>query len=1542
MSPSKPSAPDSAGWPVVPQTTNGELSHRTDSHQFSDSPIRRVVCVLGMHRSGTSVATRVLNLLGISLGPTEHLGTATPDNPKGFWEHQPILNLNIEILERLGGNWHEPPPFPPGWETTPEFADLRQKARALVAQNFASGEWGWKEPRTCLTLPFWQQVLPPLRYLICVRSPMEVAASLEKRDGFSIEKSVRLWQIYTEAAIEQTARHPRHFIFYEDMIHTHYEEVARLAKFLGRRDALEQPTVLAAIEDFIDSDFHRHQVSFLNTLDDPRVMFPAKALYVALRVGANGGKPSYGLADTSERDLVDEHVWPFFSRSSRRAQEERDEFHSCRAGLDLRISELSTEACELRSQLSDVQTQVAARDASLCKIEERSSELAADNRRLSDERAQAEAVARELRAGLDQRDAACEALTRDIADRDAEIATVLGEGVALRHRIEEDRVARHAEIETLQARLDAIATENQYLRDERVQAEALARELRAGLEQRDAACQALTRDIANRDTEIAAVESARAALAVRVEEDCVTHQTEIDNLQARLDAVATDYKRLCDERADGVVIARELRARLDERNTLVASLESRLTEVLAAREKANNQAQLVKEIESQLETRIADLSGQVGGLTTQFAQLGTRELDRDAAIVQIQEKLGARQNEIHAEVSRLSGTVDYLGMVRRVRAYVHCLLPPAARVIVISKGDPELLDFEGREGWHFPQDNCGNYAGNYPAESAEAIAHLDSLRGRGGRFLVIPRSASWWLEHYGGLARHLDTNYQRIWKNDDCQIYELARTDWSPRPDTRARDATEVRPMLAVSEVADPLAAAEPVSTPTLAAVEAGELSAPDPLSKYGQYVRLVGQLRELVPSIVAEHSTLMVISRGDEELLKMDGVTAWHFPQAQNGVYAGHHPADGQAAVSHLQSLVRSGGQYLLIPSTAFWWLDFYKEFGSYLAEHSECLWRDDRCAIFRVLDTSGAVKDVKGDAPEELRKHSATEVAIRRPEPFQPLAPIDCYDAWLQVNVWSLRRASLLRRRLSYVAARPLLSIIMPVYDPPIEYLNRAIQSIRGQIYENWELCIADDSSTNPEVVRLLVEWEGRDPRIKLTRRKQNGNISRATNSAAEMAEGEFLVLMDHDDEIELDALGEVVLSLAEHPDADIFYTDDDKIDESGRRFDPQFKPDWSPELLLSYMYMSHLLVVRRTLYWKAGAMRLGFEGSQDYDFALRATEIAGPIVHIPKILYHWRVLPGSTASSGASKPNSFPAGLRAVQEALDRRQTKGEAVHPEWAAKAACGIFSHRFPDRGPTVTILIPTKNHAKVLRACVDSLAKTTYENYEIVIIDNMSEDADTLTYLKASPFRILRIPNPGESFSYAAINNLAVRQVDSELVLFLNDDTEVIEPSWLSQMVGYLGMPGVGAVGARLLFPDGRVQHAGVIHGLYHGKAGPAFKLLPCWENGYLGYARVARNYSAVTAACMLTQRDLFLSLGGFDEEAFPVAYNDVDYSYRLIDAGRRIVYCPSAELLHHEGHSRGGVDSPEELASFLREIQTSARFLLQRESLARRRTILD
>ncbi|MEG5034786.1 glycosyltransferase [Microcoleus sp. AT3-D2] len=541
--------------------------------------------------------------------------------------------------------------------------------------------------------------------------------------------------------------------------------------------------------------------------------------------------------------------------------------------------------------------------------------------------------------------------------------------------------------------------------------------------------------------------------------------------------------------------------------------------------------------------------------------------------------------------------------------------------------------------------------------------------------------------------------------------------------------------------------------------------------------------------------------------------------------------------------------------------------------------------------------------------------------PAGFVVPQPIDRYDAWLEVNQWNDRaRDYLISRLKSCREPLPKISVVMPVYNPQIDFLESAIDSVINQVYPNWELCIADDCSTDFTVADTLKSWVQKDDRIRITFRTENGNISAATNSAAALATGDIILFLDNDDELTPDALGEVALYFATHPATDFLYSDDDKIDTKGRRFAPQFKPEWSPELLLSYMYLGHLCAVRRPIFEEIGGLRIGFEGSQDYDFALRATEISRHVAHLPLVLYHWRTAPGSTAISGAAKPASFAAGQKAIQDALNRRKINGNVAQHAWAIKENLGIFAQDFPDNGPSVTVIIPTKNQLKLLKACLDSLETTTYKNYQVAVIDNESDDPKTLEYLKELKCKVLHIKNPGGKFSFAAINNRAAEQADSEYVLFLNNDTEVINPRWLSQMVGYAQIPAVGAVGARLLYPDGRIQHAGIIHGLHHGLAGHAFKLMNSENRGYLSQAMVTRNYSAVTAACTITPRQLFLELGGFDEENFAVAYNDADYGYRLLEQGYRCVYCPDAELLHKEGTSRGFTDNPQEVAAFRRK----------------------
>ena len=563
-------------------------------------------------------------------------------------------------------------------------------------------------------------------------------------------------------------------------------------------------------------------------------------------------------------------------------------------------------------------------------------------------------------------------------------------------------------------------------------------------------------------------------------------------------------------------------------------------------------------------------------------------------------------------------------------------------------------------------------------------------------------------------------------------------------------------------------------------------------------------------------------------------------------------------------------------------------------------------------------AVRKTKAKSASILRRLGASEQVDDSTGPsYQPPAPRDLYEVWKAVNSPNPRRSARLREAVEAIERPTTFSILVPVYNPPVEFLAAAIESVLAQSFANWELILVDDASTDPRVRSHLDNHLPRDPRVHLIRRATNGNISAATNTAADKARGEFLVFLDHDDVLHPDALAHLAIHVDENPEVDLIYSDDDKLGADGVRAAPQFKPDWSPELLLSFCYTAHLSAARASLYRRVGGLRVGFEGSQDHDFWLRASELARGVGHVPQVLYHWRVLPGSTAASGHEKPESFEAGRRAVEEAFARRGVPCPVRQPDWAFAAGCGIYEPVMPDDGPSVAIVIPTKNQKELLESLLSSLEKTTYRNYRVYIIDNESDDPETLAFLAASPHRVLRIGNPNGRFNYAAIHNRAVSMLTEDLVLFLNDDVEVINPRWLSQMVGWSRLPGVGSVGAKLLYSDRRVQHAGVVHGAREGLAGHAFKLLPWWDGGSMGLARVTRNCFAVTAACMLTPRRLFTEMGGFDEERFAVAYNDADYGYRLRDAGYRNIVCAEAELFHHEGSTRGLQDNPVEEVNY-------------------------
>lgn len=496
---------------------------------------------------------------------------------------------------------------------------------------------------------------------------------------------------------------------------------------------------------------------------------------------------------------------------------------------------------------------------------------------------------------------------------------------------------------------------------------------------------------------------------------------------------------------------------------------------------------------------------------------------------------------------------------------------------------------------------------------------------------------------------------------------------------------------------------------------------------------------------------------------------------------------------------------------------------------------------------------------------------------------------------------------------------SIAVPAYETPETFLREMIKSVQGQTYDNWELCIVNASPENDVMRRVLAEYSQKDARIRVKELAENKGIAGNTNEALAMASGDFVGLLDHDDLLAPNALFEAAKALEQEPSIDVLYTDEDKVDTDGKKhFKPNLKPDFNLDLLRSNNYICHFFMVRRTLAEQAGGFSGEYDGAQDYDFILRCTDMAKNIHHIPEILYHWRTHEASTADNPISKLYAYEAGKRAIEAHLTRRGQAGEV-----SLKKDLGFYRVKYPVQGnPLVSVIIPNKDEAESLKLCIESLRRTvSWGNYEIIIVENNSTGPEIFScYRELAKDARIRIVRWKSAFNYSAINNYGVKYAKGEYLLFLNNDIEALEEGWFTEMLGVCQRPEVGAVGAKLLYPDGTIQHAGTVIGI-GGIAGHMFVNMPGGRSGYLHKASLMLDYSAVTAACMMMKRSLFEQLGGF-EERLSVAFNDVDLCLRANEAGNLVVYDPYACLRHYESKSRGAEDSPEKVRRFQEEIE--------------------
>ena len=591
----------------------------------------------------------------------------------------------------------------------------------------------------------------------------------------------------------------------------------------------------------------------------------------------------------------------------------------------------------------------------------------------------------------------------------------------------------------------------------------------------------------------------------------------------------------------------------------------------------------------------------------------------------------------------------------------------------------------------------------------------------------------------------------------------------------------------------------------------------------------------------------------------------------------------------------------------------------------HNRMLRRLRNCdAKYNDLALRHIWKDLRARA--KIESTNAKDLLLfRYNKTFKKFIPLASYTEWIAKyetpEFLDLATIKNVQQKFRY---QPTISVVMPTYNTAEILLQRAIESVLEQSYPNWELCIADDASSEPHVRLLLEKYVRHDLRIKLKFREKNGHISAASNSALNLATGEYVAFLDHDDELAVHALHFVVEALNQHPEAQIIYSDEDKIDEDGNRSGPHFKSDWNPDMSLSQNYICHLSVYHGDLLRRIGGFRMGVEGSQDYDLLLRCLPYVKPceIVHIPKVLYHWRMLEGSTALASEEKSYTLDAGIKSLQDFFHSQGQDDVQV------EAGLGPNTYRvrypMPQPEPLVSLLIPTRDMLMVLEPCLRSiLDKTTFQNYEIIILDNESVEPATLEYLERiqgedARVRVLPYHHP---FNYSAINNYGVQHAKGDVVGLINNDIEVISPGWLTEMVSHAIRPEIGCVGAKLYYKDETIQHAGVILGL-RGVAGHSHKCYLREESGYFQRLKILQNLSAVTAACLVVRKSIYQQVGGLEEEGLTVAFNDVDFCLKVREAGYRNLWTPYAELYHHESKSRGEEDTPEKVARFNEETE--------------------
>lgn len=1514
---------------------------------------KTIVVVLGMYRSGVGIVARGLQVLGVKTG-NQSLSLVSNDSNKELFEDADINAINIDLYKSLGQgrDWHTLGMIRKEDLFHEKHAALRLRAIEILRSRLQIADClGIGDSRMCHTLPFWQSIFEYLQldisYVIAIRNPLSVAKSLERRNNLAPEKSYYLWLQHIHSSMMATRKTRRVLVDYDALLADPEQQITRIARTFDFKDKIDPIRLDKFSEDFLDPSLRNTHFQPEDVFQDPVVPNPVRAATMLLNSIMEGKLD----VDSEESDKV------LTDLSGQ--MEGMTQAMSYLFRLDGVITDMNSTLINREQTIELINQDLLERDSRITSLNEviHSKDMCIHglDRKVMELEHQVEMLVKVM----EERNTQSIVLSQRIQDKDAHIESLDTTIIECNKKIESLSLALN-EYETHSNQLLQVEEEkdshiydlNQTIIKYGHQIELL---LQAAKEH-ETQIELLSQRLQEKDIYIFGLNETITKNHKKISELLATVEAE-KKRQACLHEALHDKEnrvyQLEQTVKENEKWIEELLYTIEEYETNISSmtltLQNKIKYLDVIDLKTSEQEKKISFLEQQLEESKFELASasiilhdkddkidhleKTNADSTRHIELITQSGHEKGIVIQKLQS-DAIQLTHYLEKCYTSTGWKLFKPIRVIRNILVRMgrrlaveLVPVSRLQrngskwIATDSDVRFLLVTERPwryfiGWHWLEIEV------ISEQSHDARLYFDTGKGFDDLHSIeikFPRKGMLCIPLFVSYKCHtICLKLEGEPKKFEILVHGLNRLENPPVLPDEFFAQSAVYEALGWREgnvaVFEPMHDVQRHSSPDYCWSSVGI----DPWFSLG------GLEKVLRPGwYMIQMRIRMNTDRGRAKFYFDHGAG---YSEAITAIL----PFKNGEMVERLYFLPSIPRQVRFDP------LDVAAQFSveclrflpvtqkfahhgmlEYLSRHYT---RHRNRSIEYIWQDLQSLADKKKISSEDLLYRRYHE-SFSAQELYQSINYAEWIDRFEMPFFSDSSRITEIQKTLNL---RPVISVIMPVYNTDEVFLRRAILSVLAQSYDEWELCIADDASSHSYIRKILEEYARNDPRIKLIFRFENGHISASSNSALSLATGEFIALMDHDDELAEHALLFMVEAINQNPSAQILYSDEDKLDESGNRSDPHFKPDWNPDLFLSQNYISHLGIYRRELIETIGGFRLGVEGSQDQDLLLRCIPHIkqDQIIHIPKILYHWRMMEGSTALASGEKNYTTQAGIKALQDYFSNQGRNDVRVEEGLASNTY--RIRYPIPNPEPLVSLLVPTRDMLEVLRPCINSILRNTiYQNYEIIILNNESVELATIDYFKYiqqqdSRIRILSYPYP---FNYSAINNYGAKHAKGELIGLINNDVEIINPEWLEEMVSHALRPEIGCVGAKLYYGDNTIQHGGVIVGL-GGVAGHSHKCFPRTASGYFNRLKIVQNLSAVTAACLLIRKSIYKEVGGLEEANLRIAFNDVDFCLKVRKAGYRNLWTPYAELYHYESKSRGTEDTPEKQARFNSEIE--------------------